>query len=117
MGYDVQYSNNPDIVICGSILGFNKYLSNNTKIWGIGFHFNKDFTLLNNEHLFYAVRGKLTLNKLNFNSNIALGDPGLLLSKFFKPDTKKQYDICIISHYLDYKYSTIQIYCNSYNYV
>ena len=104
MGYKVQFSNTPDIVICGSILGFNKNISKTTKIWGVGFHFKEEFTHLDNQYLFYAVRGKLTLNKLKTNSIIALGDPGLLLSRFFKPETQKQYDICIIAHYIDYKY-------------
>ena len=104
MGYKVHFSNTPDIVICGSILGLNSNISNNTKIWGVGFNNRKQFTHLKNMNLFYAVRGKLTLNKLDFNSNIAIGDPGLLLSLFFKPKTQKKYDICIISHFSDYKY-------------
>ena len=104
MGYRVQFSKTPDIVICGSILGLNEFIQNNTKIWGAGFHFDEEFSYLKNPNLFYAVRGKLTLKKLNFSSNIVLGDPGLLLSKFFKPTTKKLYDICIISHYQDYEY-------------
>ena len=103
MGYNVQFSNTPDLVICGSILGFSKNISKNTKIWGAGFHFKEQFPPINNKYSYYAVRGKLTLNKLKFDSNIALGDPGLLLSRFFKPETEKQYDICIISHYIDYQ--------------
>ena len=104
MGYNVIFSETPHIIICGSILGFNNYISNNTKIWGVGFHLNEEKSILQNQNLFYAVRGKLTLDKLKLNSNIALGDPGLLLSFFFKPKTKKQYDICIISHYIDYQF-------------
>jgi len=112
MGYNVVFSRTPDIIICGSILG-NKHISKNTKIWGVGFHFHKEKSILQNQNLFYAVRGKLTLNKLKLNSNIALGDPGLLLSFFFKPKTQKQYDICIISHYIDYKFF-IKNYGNKY---
>ena len=104
MGYRVQFSNTPDLIICGSVLGRNKFMQNYTKIWGAGFHFDEEFNTFKNRNLFYAVRGKLTLKKLNFSSNIVLGDPGLLLSKYFKPITKKQYDICIISHYQDYEY-------------
>ena len=113
MGYKVIFSKTPDILICGSILGFNKYISKNTKIWGVGFHFNEEKSILQNQNLFYAVRGKLTLDKLNLNSNIALGDPGLLLSFFFKPKTQKKYDICIISHYIDYQFF-IENYGNKY---
>lgn len=104
MGYRVQFSNTPDIVICGSILGVNQFIQNNTKIWGIGFHFDEEITIIKNRNLFYAVIGKLTLKKLNFSSNIVLGDPGLHLSKYFTPINKKQYNICIISHYRDYEY-------------
>ena len=41
---------------------------------------------------------------LNLKYHIALGDPGLLLSRFFKPKTIKVYNICIISHYIDYEF-------------
>lgn len=103
MGYKVIFSSIPDIVICGSILNY-KNIKNYTKIWGVGFHNYKDFIRVKNQSSFYAVRGKLTFNKLNLTSNIVLGDPGLLLSRFFFPKTKKEYDKCIISHYKDYNY-------------
>ena len=103
MGYKVIFSSIPDIVICGSILKY-KNIKNYTKIWGVGFHNYKDFIRVKNQSLFYAVRGKLTFNKLNLTSNIVLGDPGLLLSRFFLPKTKKEYDKCIVSHYQDYNY-------------
>ena len=51
---------------------------------------------------YYSVRGKLTYDKLNLTSNIASGDPGLLLSRFYKPKTTKQFNICLIVHYVDY---------------
>lgn len=104
MGYNVEFSNNPEIIVCGSILGLNRYKHTNTKIWGAGFHVDEDIIFSRNPNFYYAVRGKLTLKKLNFNLNIALGDPGLLLSVFFKPNTKKKYNICIVSHYIDYKW-------------
>ena len=46
----------------------------------------------------------IKLNKLNISSKISLGYPGLLLSRFFKARTKKEFDICIVSHYIDYQY-------------
>ena len=104
MGFKIIFSIKPEIIVCGSILGFNKRLTPKTKIWGVGFHNKEDITIVKNKNLFYAVRGRLTLNKLNLTSSIGLGDPGLLLSIFFKPITKKKYDICIISHYIDYKW-------------
>ena len=104
MGYKVSFSYIPDIVVCGSILSF-KYIKSNTKIWGVGFHNYKDFIRgAKNQSSFYAVRGKLTFNKLNLTSNIVLGDPGLLLSRFFLPKSKKIYDKCIISHNTEYEY-------------
>lgn len=101
MGYNVKFSKDPDIIVCGSILGFNV---EHAKIWGAGFHTDKDSKKNINKNLFYAVRGNLSLNMLNLNYNVTLGDPGLLLSRFFKPKTKKVYDICIISHFLDYDF-------------
>ena len=44
------------------------------------------------------------MRMLNFKYHIALGDPGLLLSRFFKPKTIKAYNICIISHYIDFEF-------------
>lgn len=103
MGFIVHYSNEPEIIICGSILGFIKSINTNIKIWGVGFHFDEEVSYIKNPNNIYAVRGKLSLQKLNMTIKIALGDPGLLLSKFFKPITNKKYDICIVSHYIDYK--------------
>jgi len=104
MGFNVIFSKEPDILVCGSILGLNDYINANTKIWGVGFNFEEELSKINNPNVFYAVRGKLSLNKLNLTIDIGLGDPGLLLSRFFIPQTKKIYDICLISHYKDYKY-------------
>ena len=104
MGYKVIFSNKPDIIVCGSILGKKKIINKNTKIWGVGLHFNEELINMKNPDFFYAVRGKLTLNKIKITSDIVLGDPGLLLSRFYRPLTKTKYDICIVSHYIDYNY-------------
>ena len=77
--FRVQFSNTPDIVIWGSILGANNFIQNNTKILGAGFHFDEEFNAIKNRNLSYEVRGNSTLKKLNFSSNIVLGDPMLLL--------------------------------------
>ena len=104
MGFNVQFSNNPEIVVCGSILGIN-YITINTRIWGTGLHHDDELPSVKNMNLIYAVRGKLTLKNLNLSSScIPIGDPGLLLSRFHKPKKRRIYDICIISHYIDYKY-------------
>ena len=104
MGFKVVFSKKPELIVCGSILAFNSRISNNTKVWGVGFHYYKQSTIIKDPNLFYAVRGKLTLNRLKLKSNIALGDPGLLLSLFYKPISKKLFDICIVSHSVDYKW-------------
>ena len=103
MGYLVHYSKKPEILVCGSILGLYNLFNEKTKIWGIGFHFDKQTVYIKNPNNIYAVRGKLSLQKLNMTTDIALGDPGLLLSVFFKPITKKKYDLCIVAHYIDYE--------------
>lgn len=105
MGYKVYFSKNPQLIVCGSVLGWfrNKTL-NNIKVWGAGFHNYDETTAIKEPNLYYAVRGKLTLKKLKLSSNIALGDPGLLLSVFYNPISKKKFDICIISHSIDYKW-------------
>ena len=104
MGFKVKYSKHPELVICGSILGYKVTNYNNTKVWGAGYHYKKQKNPKKEKRIFYAVRGLLTYNKLKLKYNIALGDPGLLLSKFFQPETSKKYEICIVSHYVDYSW-------------
>ena len=104
MGFKVKYSKHPELVVCGSILGYKQTNFINTKVWGAGYHFKKQKNPKKDKRIFYAVRGKLTYNKLKLESNIALGDPGLLLSKVFVPKSTKKYKLCIISHYVDYSW-------------
>ena len=102
MGYKVKFSYKPELIVCGSVLGFGEF--KNTKIWGAGYHYEEEKQLEVENRIFYAVRGKLTYNKLNLSSNIALGDSGLLLSRFFQPKTQKEHEVCIVSHYIDYQW-------------
>lgn len=102
--FKVKYSTQPELVISGSILGYKETNYINTKIWGAGYHFQRQKNPKKEQLIFYAVRGVLTYNKLKLKSNIALGDPGLLLSKFFQTETSKKYKIWIISHYIDYSW-------------
>lgn len=64
MGYKVNFTYSPEVVICGSILNF-EYIKNNTKIWGVGFHDYNQSILINNfnPNNFYAIRGILTFNQ------------------------------------------------------
>ena len=97
----------------GSIL--DNYLERDIKnckpihIFGAGFI---KPPILDNEHFyrpikFHILRGELTKNRcekitgLNL-SEVVLGDPGLLISKIFQPNSfEKKYDVGIILHYAD----------------
>lgn len=99
---EVQYSTNPNLVITGSILGLDNF-TNSTIVWGAGLHnmvVNETCHILNKSN-FKAVRGKLTAEKLKL-SDVVLGDPGLLASKYFKPKTVDKKSICILAHWRDY---------------
>lgn len=114
LGFNVQFSNRPQLLVCGSILGNKDYIPLNTKKWGVGLHDYNQIPRVKDPKLIYSVRGLLTLKKLNiYSSNVIVGDPGLLLSRFYKPKTQKKYDICIVSHWKDYIYFS-QNYGNRY---
>ena len=100
LGYTVNLTDNPELITCGSILG-SKEWNGNPIVWGSGFHNEHDFLKVDIENIF-AVRGKLTYEKLNTDKEMALGDPGLLASYFYKPKTKKKYDFGFVTHYVDY---------------
>lgn len=79
------------------------------KVWGTGFiepEVSKS-CFLSRKLDVYAVRGKLTLNRLQKYtaknlSNVVLGDPGLLVSKLFDMSKiEKKYELGIIPHYVD----------------
>jgi len=101
---NVDYSENPNLVATGSILG-HKNLSNNTIVWGSGWHnskWSKTCPITNKEN-FKAVRGKLTADFLQLGESVALGDPGLLASKYFNSSNiKKKRKILIVCHWQDY---------------
>ena len=96
----------PTLITSGSILG-HKLLTNNTIVWGSGWHNAKwsESCRITNKDNFRAVRGKLTAEYLKLDiKKVALGDPGLLASKFFKyKDIVKQRKILILSHWRDYE--------------
>lgn len=98
-------SENPDLAICGSILEHTQ-IKDTTKIWGCGFHMGnsrpgKTDATPNN---IYALRGIYSKNQLGITKNIALGDPGILLSKFCNPKHTHKHKIGIVSHFLDSDY-------------
>ena len=101
---EVTFSTSPNLIIAGSILG-DKHINNNTMVWGAGWHNSKwaNKCLITKKDNFKAVRGKLTAEFLGI-SNVALGDPGLLASKFYQPKFNiKTNKVLILSHWQDYK--------------
>lgn len=87
----------------GSILG--PKVENNDVIWGSGFISNDEILRPDvNQLTVLAVRGQKTLNKLKEqiippHDNIALGDPGLLISKYVQACEPSKEKIVIVPHY------------------
>ena len=94
MGLKYEFSETPDIGITGSILSDQRF--DTSYIWGLGFG-NPNESCKRNKVL--AVRGKLTQQLLGVDC--AIGDPGILASHFFNPDSSKKYKFGIIPHYVD----------------
>lgn len=94
----------PDIALCGSLLT-HPMLAGCKYIVGCGLQNSK--TITNDKPESYvAVRGKLTMNRLNENNinpaDIKFVDPGLMVSKIYDlKDISKKYNIGIIPHYVD----------------
>lgn len=93
------------ILMTGSILGVGN--RKNTIVWGTGIMDNKTVPLKNS--IYKAVRGYRTLNKLKEHgidtSNVALGDPAMLLSRIYKKENiEKKYKLGIIPHIVDYTF-------------
>ena len=61
-------------------------------------------------HNYYAVRGKLSRDKINsLKSPIALGDPGLLCESLWPNNTRqKKFAVGLIPHYADFNNSLIE---------
>lgn len=83
----------------GSII---MHVDKHSIVWGSGIISQNDtFT----DALFLAVRGPRTyqrIKELGYTCSPQFGDPAILLSKYFRPDIIKEFDIGIIPHYVDY---------------
>ena len=103
MGLVWRYSLNPDLCSTGSILAHPP--CKNAKIWGSGFH-NEDEEIVQTDiSKYYAVRGKLSYQKLGTDKKIAIGDTGILASKYYDAsNVRKKYRFGIIPHYVDYAF-------------
>lgn len=82
----------------GSILD---YANQKCLVWGSGF---REYDSKTNCKQIYAVRGYLTLQRLNLeNKQIAIGDPAILLPYIYQPDKGEDSKrLSIIPHYKDY---------------
>lgn len=103
LGYDSMYNiEDPEIITCGSILSRGAGYGGTPWVWGSGCHNITDVLIPSLDlKKFKAVRGRLTREKLGLGSEVALGDPGLLASYFYKPKTTKKYKYGFICHYTD----------------
>lgn len=118
---DVQYSDIQDseVIAIGSLFELLFSKSNHfikrffrpaITVWGTGFiqeQTQKNYYPIRKMKI-YAVRGYLTYERLKKyglvkpGDNIAIGDPGLLVSKLINTSKiKKKYDLGIIPHYVD----------------
>lgn len=87
-----------DIVAIGSVLEKFSYQFNGL-ILGSGFMFRSSSSCFPSASII-GVRGNLTRARTFAPKNTILGDPGLLSSNLFT-DSKKEFDLGIIPHYVD----------------
>jgi pyruvyltransferase len=105
-------------IMTGSILGVGS--RPNTIVWGTGIM--NEGTKPLNDCYYKAVRGPRTLEKLKQHgidtSNVALGDPALLLPKIYQPQQKieKKYKLGIIPHIVDFKFVSDHVNANKNNF-
>lgn len=93
--------------ICGSVL---QHTNKNSIVWGSGFISHQSI-LKEVPRRIYAVRGVLTRNKLvhlGIECPDAIGDPALLLPKYYTPKRDIKYKLGIIPHYTELVISTIE---------
>lgn len=92
----------PRLLGVGSILGSGSY---NSYIWGSGSINGQLPDRQLDPKKIFAVRGKLTLalleSRYTVAENLPLGDPALLMPKFFTPSSKFKFRVGIIPHYVD----------------
>ena len=92
-----------DIAMCGSVLA-SKKIRNAKYILGCGFQ-NSNPNSNNNCESYYAVRGKLSEDRLierGLDIDVKKVDPGIMVSMLYNFDNvKKKYNIGIIPHYVD----------------
>jgi len=88
-------------VVTGSVL---QMINRNAIVWGAGILFHGD--KISKPKQVLAVRGPLSRNRileLGYDCPEIYGDPALLLPQLYTPKTKKEYEVGIIPHYVDYE--------------
>ena len=103
-----QHNQAEHYLIVGSIL---KHTTENAWLWGIGIMHNGDELKIKNSidpAKVYAIRGNKTKNSLEsagikLPSDVALGDPALLLPLLLKRAEIKKYLFGIIPHFTEYQ--------------
>lgn len=104
-----------EIIAIGSILGkispgkFSiKALSKKVNVWGSGFMHASDRQ--DGIHNYHAVRGQLTLDRIEKpRKTPVLGDPGLLVDRIFKgfKSASKDYEFGVVPHKADKGHSSL----------
>lgn len=88
--------------IIGSILSL---ANRKSLVWGTGFA-NKTDSFIQMPKKVYMVRGEYSLEKcrkLGLKNDIALGDPGYIMSRLYHPrNIMKKYRLGVIPHWVDY---------------
>ncbi len=89
------------ILMIGSIMGVAS--RKNTIVWGTGIIDTN--TTIAADAVYLAVRGYKTLERLAMKqidtTNVAIGDPALLLPRIYQPTSSKKYKMGIIPHIQD----------------
>lgn len=102
-----KYNSKPSpFMVTGSILGYNLHRG---IVWGNGCAFKSDldpecFAGPSEELKIIATRGQLSkeLVKESGHQPLAVGDPGILLPRFYKPTVEKKYKLGIMCSWVDY---------------
>ncbi len=85
----------------GSILNDLRVAPPNVTVWGSGF-IKSGPRLKLTQQTILAVRGKLSAGRLLNCGPVALGDPGLLVNRVYRPQSKK-YLMGFVPHYVDFE--------------
>jgi pyruvyltransferase len=78
------------------------------KIWGSGFIFEADTGVALDRFEFHAVRGDLSRARVAAARQVAIGDPGLLMSLAAPAGPKRRFPVGILPHYVDQDHERVR---------